>query len=188
MITPKVKNPATKMPCHNELYDAILKHHKINLTYTKISGPATVKALPFSMILCDGLWYLGYVLDDKGQNLRTVRSSHIVKVEPLPEETFERPEWARETMKGAKNIWFSQAKTKFLLKANNSVKDYFEMSEFFPQQKIKDEGADTFTIEALYSHFNEVVPTILRFLPSIQVIEPAELKDEVARRIKEYKA
>lgn len=187
MITSKVKNPAAKMKCYAELYEAIQEHHKVNLTYAKPGGQATVKASPFAMILCDGLWYLGYVPEGKGRQVRTLRSSHILKVEPLPAETFERPDWARKAMKGAKNIWFSPAKTTFLLKADNSVKEYFEMSDFFPFQKIKDEGAKEFTIEARYSHFNEVVPTILRFLPAIKVIAPAELKAEVKRRVAAYK-
>ena len=187
MITQKVKNPAAKMPCHQEIYDAIQTHHKINLTYRKETGPATVKASPFSMIICDGLWYLGYVPDGKDKELRTVRSSHIISVEPLPDEVFARPEWAHKAMKGAKNIWFSPAKTKFLLKVKNTIKDYFEMSEFFPEQKITDEGPEYFTIEARYSHYNEVVPNILRFLPAITVLEPAELKAEVAWRVNTYK-
>lgn len=188
MITQKVKNPAKKMPCHKELYDAIVKHHKINLTYRKATGQqATVKASPFSMIMCDGLWYLGYLPDGKDKELRAVRSSHIISVKPLPDEVFARPEWAHKAMKEAKNIWFGPAKTKFRLKVMNTIKDYFEMSEFFPEQKIKDEGREYFTIEARYSHYNEVVPNILRFLPAITVLEPAELKAEVAWRVNAYK-
>lgn len=187
MITQKVKNPAAKMPCHNELYDAILKHYKINLTYSKAGSNATVKASPFSMILCDGLWYLGYVPDGKGRQLRTLRSSNIVKVEPLTGETFKRPDWARKIMKGAKNIWFSPARNKLVLKADNDVKDYFDMAEYFPCQKIINSGPDDFIIEARYAHPNEVVPTILRFLPAIKVLEPAEIRDELTRRIKAYR-
>lgn len=188
MITQKINNPASKMTGYKELCDAIIGHYKINLTYPKNGAETTVKASPFAIIFCDGLSYLGYIPEGMGKQLRTLRSSHILKVEPLPDETFQRPEWARKAMKEAKNIWFSPARNKILLKADNSVKEYFDGAEHFPCQKIVSEGPDSFTIEARYAHLNEVVPTILRFLPAIKVLEPAEVREEVARRIKEYKA
>jgi len=186
MITQRVKNPTSRIPCYPEIYAAIQGHHKIKLTYKKAAGEATVKASPFSIILCDGLWYLGYLPDGKSKELRTVRSSNILKVEPLEDETFPRPEWARKAMKEAKNIWFSSGSKTLVLKADNSLKDYFDLSEYFPHQKIISEGPGSFTMEAKFSHPNEVIPTILRFLPGIKVVEPVEIREEVFRRIKDY--
>lgn len=186
MITQKVKNPAAKMNCYPEIYAAIQARHKINLTYLKGTKKATVKAAPFSIILCDGLWYLGYIPEGKGKALRTLRSSKIVKVEPLETEVFERPDWALEIMKESKNIWFRPGGEKLVLKADNSIKDYFDFAEYFPCQKIVSEGPGSFVIQAKFTHLNEVVPTILRFLPAIMVLEPASVKEEVFRRINEY--
>lgn len=190
MITPRVKRPDTVMPFYKALYDSIQNKHKINLTYRSGDGEKTAKVWPFSLIMCDGMWYLGYLLEPQPkskQELRTLRYSHILKVEPLVEETFEKPAWVKETLKTARNIWFNRDRnTRVVMEVSNCIKDYFELCEYFPAQKIIAEGPDTFKVEAMICVHNEAVPNIMRFMPDIKVLEPKDLKDEVNRRISEY--
>ncbi|MBU2572461.1 MAG: WYL domain-containing transcriptional regulator [Elusimicrobia bacterium] len=190
MITPRVKRPDTELPFYKDLYDSIQNKNKINLTYKSAGAEKTVKAWPFSLIMCDGMWYLGYLLEPQGrlkQELRTLRYSHILRVEPLVEETFEKPAWVKETLKTARNIWFNRDRSiRVVMQVSNRIKDYFELNEYFPAQKIVEEGPDSFKLEAKICVHNEAVPNILRFLPDIKVLEPKDLKDEVNRRIKEY--
>lgn len=190
MITPRVKQPDTELPFYQDLYEAIQGRHKVNLTYQSAASAKTVKAWPFSFIMCDGMWYLGYLLEPEArrrQEIRTVRYTNILKVEPLNEETFERPAWIKEALRTARNIWFNRDRsTRVVMEVSNRIKDYFELSEYFPAQKMTEQGPDTFKVEARICTHNEAVPNILRFLPDIKVIEPKDLKDEVDRRIKEY--
>ena len=189
MITPRVKQPDTELPFYKDLYEAIQQKNKINLTYKSAEVSKTAKVWPCKFILCEGMWYLGYLLEPQGkgrQEIRTLRYSHIVKAERL-DETFEKPAWVKETLKAARNIWFNHDETiKVVMEASNRVKDYFELNEYFPCQKIVNTGKDSFTVEARINHPNEVVPTLLRFLPEIRVIEPKSIKDEVVRRIRAY--
>ena len=66
------------------------------------------------------------------------------------------------------------------LKANTEIKKYFqkEMKKFFPSQKFisEDENGVIFTIN--YTQPLEILPFIKRWLPSIEILEPQELKDE----------
>ena len=192
MITPRVKRPDTEFPFYKDLYNSIQNRNKINLTYNSAGSEKAIKVWPFSLIMCDGMWYLGYLLEPKGkskQELRTLRYSHILRVEPLAEETFEKPAWVKETLKTARNIWFNRDRsTRVVMEVSNRIKDYFELSEYFPAQKIIAEGKDSFTVEARICVHNEAVPNILRFLPDIKVLEPKDLKDEVNLRINDYLA
>ena len=190
MITPRVKRPDTEFPFYKNLYDSIQNKNKINLTYLSGNGDKTIKAWPFSLIMCDGMWYLGYLLEPQGrrkQEMRTLRYSHILEVEPLVDENFKKPAWVKEALKTARNIWFNRDRNiRVVMEVSNRIKDYFELSEYFPAQKIIAEGPDSFKVEAKICVHNEAVPNILRFLPDIKVLEPKDLKDEVNRRITDY--
>ena len=190
MITPRVKKPDMQWPFYKPLYDSIQSRNKINLTYQATGGVKTIKAWPFSFIMCDGMWYLGYLLEPKGrakQEMRTVRYSHLLKVEPLHEETFEKPAWVKATLKKARNIWFNRDRTtRVVMEASNRVKDYFELSEYFPAQKIISCGKDSFQVEAKICHPNEIIHNLLRFMPEIKVLEPKSIREELHRRVMAY--
>lgn len=190
MITPRVKQPNTELPFYQDLYSSIHSRYKINLTYQSGSAEKTVKAWPFSLIMCDGMWYLGYLPEPKPKHkleIRTVRYSHILQVKPLTEETFKKPAWVEETLKNACNIWFNRDRcTRVVMEVSNGIKDYFKLTDYFPAQRIIAEGPKTFQVEAKICVHNEAVPNILRFLPEIEVLEPKDLKSEVDRRISVY--
>jgi predicted DNA-binding transcriptional regulator YafY len=189
MITPRVKNPDMTLPFYKDLYRAIQEKLMMNLTYRKAGGPATVKGAPFALIMSEGLWYLGYLPGENGKfkDIRTVRYSNIVSVEPLEDETYEKPEWVKDALRNARNIWFgTQAPVKVTLEADNIVRDYFEACDYFPQQKIGRKGPSTFSIECRISHPNEALPNILRFLPYIRVVSPPDLKAAALERVKSY--
>ncbi len=190
MITPRVKRPDSELPYYRALYDSIQNKNKINITYKSGDGEKTVKAWPFSFIMCDGMWYLGYLLEPQGrqkQEIRTLRYRNILKVAPLTEETFEKPAWIKDMLKTARNIWFNRDRcTRVVMRISNRIKDYFDHNEYFPAQKILDEGPEYFTVEAKICNNNEAIPSILRFLPEIKVLEPKGLKADVNRRIADY--
>lgn len=72
------------------------------------------------------------------------------------------------------------------LEADNTVRDYFEACDYFPQQKIGRKGPSSFSVECRISHPNEALPNILKFLPYIRVVSPPDLKAAVLDRVKTY--
>ena len=67
------------------------------------------------------------------------------------------------------------------------VAPYFEQKEYFPKQKIlKKSAEDGLVVECFTGKYEEIMPTILAWIPHIVVQEPRELKDLVAEKIKAY--
>ncbi len=190
MITARVKSPDMELPFFQDLYEAIKNKNKVALTYKSAGADKTVKAWPVSFILCEGMWYLGYLLEPekgKAQEIRTIRYGHILKIETLLTETFEKPAWVKKTLKEARNIWFNRERnTKVVLEIDNKIKDYFQLNEYFPLQKITSEGKDTFRVETQITNHFEVIPNILRFIPFIKVVSPQSLKEDILEKVKEY--
>lgn len=190
MITPRVKSPDTQLPFFKEIYNAIMSKTKMTLTYNSAGAEKAVKSWPFAFIMCDGMWYLGYLLEpEKGkpQEIRTMRCDHIQRVETLDGEPFEKPDWVKKTLKEARNIWFNRERNiKVTLEIDNSIKQYFQLSEYFPLQKIVSEGKNTFLVETMIDNPYEVIPNILRFIPAIKVVSPLSLKQVIMGKVKEY--
>ena len=67
------------------------------------------------------------------------------------------------------------------------VASYFEKKEYFPRQKVvKKAGEDGLVLECFAGKYEEILPTILAWLPHITVQDPKELKDLVAGKIAAY--
>ncbi|KAF0125893.1 MAG: hypothetical protein FD189_1314 [Elusimicrobia bacterium] len=190
VITSRVNQPNTQMPFYSDLYASIQQKNKIMLTYDSAGAEKTVKAWPIAFLMSDGMWYLCYLLEPEGskkQEIRTIRYGHIKAVKALPDETFVKPDWVKPALKEARNIWFNGNRCqKVVLEADNCIKDYFKLSEYFPLQKIVSEGPKSFRIELTICHPLEVVPNIMRFIPYIRVIGPSSLRGEVRDRVKQW--
>ena len=64
---------------------------------------------------------------------------------------------------------------------------YFEKKEYFPRQKVvKKSGKDGLVLECFAGKYEEILPTILAWIPHITVQEPKELKDLVSEKIVAY--
>jgi predicted DNA-binding transcriptional regulator YafY len=194
MITARVKSPDVKLKFYDDLYAAIKDRNKIKLTYETrgADGKAaekTVLAWPISFVLCDGMWYLSYLLEpEKGREreIRTLRYGNIRHVELLV-ETFVKPDWVKEALKEARNIWFNARRDiKVTLEIDNQIREYFDLSEYFPKQKIVATGPKTFRVETMICNEMEALPNIMRFMPYIKVVAPASLKKSVVEKVKQY--
>ncbi len=193
IITSRVKQPNTKLEFYKDLYDAILARNKVLLTYETNDSKGKekqVKAWPIAFVMSDGMWYLGYLPEPeegKKQGVRTVRYTHIRKVQALPEEKFERPDWIKPALKEARNIWFNNERCiEVVLEVDNFIKDYFLLSDYFPRQEIVNEGPRTFRVKSMICHELEAIPNIMRFMPYIKVIEPPSLKASVEAKVREW--
>ncbi len=68
-----------------------------------------------------------------------------------------------------------------------------EVSRFFirkplsnTQRVIKQYDDNSMEIEVIITDMMEIIPTIQKYMPYIQVIEPLELKNEVIKNINKY--
>ena len=91
-------------------------------------------------------------------------------------------------MQESVNIWFSEKKDKkVVLKIDKEAAGFFKQRVYFPLQKIMKENRDgSLRIETKISQYEEIIYTILQWVPHVHVIIPKCLKKEIKGKIIEY--
>ena len=169
----------------DKLEQAILKHQYIDVHYTSQTKRAWSRGLrPLKMALFDGFWYL--IAINNVNTFMKFSLGCIIQVR-THSETFP-PFGIDEKLAQAPNIWFdTEQKIKIKLKVSGAVAGYFKEVEFFPYQKIEQEEKDgSLVLSCRTANFMQVLPQIQRWLPNIQVISPAPLKQALQQMLKKY--
>jgi len=172
-------------PFMDQIKDAIENYRKLELYYVA-EKKKKHKVDPLKIILFGGFWYLLARIDGKEWIVK-FRLDKIKKMKILDEE-FEEPENLRLLLDESLNIWFSDERDKkIVIKVDECVSDYFRKQKFFPMQKIKKKNKDgSLLLESKVGDFMEVIPNILKWIPHVTVVEPADLKKEIKTRIRRY--
>ncbi len=173
-------------PFINDIEEAISDNRKIALHYKTPEKKRDYKVCPLKITFFDGFWYLLSQADGK-EWLRTFRLENIKRLEML-NEYFNPPENINTILQESVNIWFSEKKDKkVVLKIDKEVASFFKQRVYFPLQKIKKENRDgSLRIETKISQYEEIIYTILQWVPHVHVIEPKCLKGEIKEKLIEY--
>ena len=149
-----------------------------------IEGSIILK--PLKLIFMDNNWYLA--IEDEEGRFGLVRISFIKSVgdyefkDTYQKNILNKYENYFKNIQNSMTLYGVKPKTA-TLKANTEIKKYFqkEMKKFFPSQKFisEDENGVIFTIN--YTQSLEILPFIKRWLPSMEILEPQELKDELKK-------
>lgn len=168
-------------PFLDDLEQAIDDNQKIMVRYKALEAEKEedFKLCPLKIIFYDGFWYLLSQTDDKNC-LPKFRLENIKKVKRL-DEYFESPENLMTILDESVNIWFSEKRDKrVVLKVNKDAAKYFRQRIYLPLQKIATENKDgSMIVECWVNNYNEVIPTILRWIQYVYIIEPKELKEGI---------
>lgn len=140
---------------------------------------------PLKIAWFNGFWYL--LAYGKNETILKLRLDKI-KGAKLQNSTFIRPQTLEKTLQDSASVWFEENRTHHVkLNIDSEVACYFEQREYFPKQKlIKSAAAGPLTLECAVGRFEEIIPTILEWIPHIVVQEPAELKAVIAGKIAQY--
>jgi predicted DNA-binding transcriptional regulator YafY len=85
------------------------------------------------------------------------------------------------------NIWFSgDPGEKIVLEIDKDAAHYFKKKIYFPEQRIVKEKKDGTLVIESRANFNEVMRTIIHWIPDIRVISPKELDEKIKGLLKEY--
>lgn len=168
-------------PFLNELEQAIDDNKKIIVRYKTLETEKEedFKLRPLKIIFYDGFWYLLSQTEDRNC-LPKFRLENIKKVKVL-DEYFEPPENLKTILDESVNIWFTEKRDKkVVLKVNKDAAKYFRQKIYLPLQKIAKENKDgSLAVECWVNNYNEVIPTILRWIQYVYIIEPKELKEGI---------
>ena len=159
------------------------QHLEIGYENSPLSGRSIS---PLKIAWFNGFWYL--LAYGKDELILKLRLDKIKSAKPLATH-FSRPKKLDKILQDSASIWFEEnRKIKVHLIVDGEVAQYFKKREYFPKQKIVKTAKDgTLTVECSVGRYEEILPTILEWIPHIVVQEPKELKDLVVDKINQYK-
>lgn len=185
-----VKLPETQarmknFPFVKELEKAVSESQKVLIKYEAEKGIEEFKLCPLKLINFEGFWYLLAMPDGK-RAFWKFRSEKIKGLEML-DENFDPPRSVKSVLDRSVNIWFNEEPgEKILLEIDKDAAHYFKKKIYFPEQKIVKEKKDGTLILETRANFNEVLRTIIHWIPDIRVIKPKELDTKIKDLLKEY--
>jgi predicted DNA-binding transcriptional regulator YafY len=144
---------------------------------------------PLKLVFMDNNWYLAGIYDEK---LRFFRISFINEVKYSDKNNFfikNIDKYMKFLEKDLQNslTLFGVEKKESIIKASVKVAKYFDkdMKKFLPSQKFirkNSDGSVEFSLQ--YTQSLEILPFIKRWLPDLEIISPAELKNEFKEDLK----
>lgn len=172
-----------ELPAMAGLGSAIEECRKVEIQY---ANGKSHRLRPLKLIQFEGFWYLFAQIDGK-RHCAQFRLDRITSVEPLG-ETFKPPKNLGRKLAENRSIWFDEKRDKkVLLRISGDAAPYFRAALHFPGQRTKRTEKDgALVVETLVSHFMEVIPTILKWIPHITVVRPRRLKTEIRDAVREY--
>jgi len=185
-----VKMPTTQahmknFPFVKELEQAIDDCQKVSLTYEVEKGTEVFKLSPVKLINFEGFWYLLAMPEGKRAYWK-FRSEKIKGLELL-NENFDPPRNLKAILDRSVNIWFSgDPGEKIVLEIDKDAAHYFKKKIYFPEQRIVKEKKDGTLVLETRANFNEVMRTIIHWIPDIRVIQPKDLDEKIKGLLKDY--
>lgn len=180
------------IPHIKEIEEAIEWGKQLEIEYQNEVSPKskTHRICPIKVLIADGFAYIFAAFKDKPGIFPKFRIDRIKSLKVLDGELFSQPEGAEEALAKARNVWGTMSDTdrkiKIKLKIEGWARDYFLRHEVVGGQELKKQKDDSLVLTASICNLPEIIPHILRWLPHVTVISPAELKEEVRWHIDEY--
>lgn len=168
------------------LESAIADYKKVKVYYSTKGKEKSMTICPLKIIFFEGFWYL--LAGSEGERgVRKFRLEHIKKVEILNKQFTIYPN-LRALLDESVNVWFcGRRDKKVVVEVDGEVAGFFRQKDYFPLQRIKKVNKDgSLVIESKVGQYMEVLPTIKAWMPTIKVLEPAELKEELKDHVKDY--
>ena len=140
---------------------------------------------PLKLMWVEGFWYLLALTDD--EKLLKFRLEKISSAEAL-HKPFKYNKNIEKILRESTNIWFEQDRPLTVqLEVSAECAKYFKNKIYFPLQKIEKELKDgRIVLSCKAAKEEEILPTILHWLPHIKVISPAELHARVKEILNDY--
>ncbi len=168
--------------------DAVLSRRRLRIEYQARGGKAenTRRELsPQHLVHYRDNWYLDAYCHMR-KALRTFSLEQIEKVEKLEEKAIDVEEQSMdEFFRAAYGIFSGAGDHQALLRFNPRRALWVAKEQWHPEQRGRylDDGSWELTIP--YGKSDELIMDILRYGPDVEVIEPEELRVELAQRLRE---
>lgn len=140
---------------------------------------------PLKLMWVEGFWYLLALTDD--DKLLKFRLEKITSADTT-KKLFKYNKNIEKILRESTNIWFEKDRPLAVtLEVSAECAKYFKCKVYFPLQKVEKELKDKrIVISCKAAKEEEILPTILHWLPHIKVVSPAGLRTRVKEVLKDY--
>jgi predicted DNA-binding transcriptional regulator YafY len=175
-----------KYPFLKDVEQAIGECRKVELYYLMDGKEKWLKIDPLKVAFFDGFWYLVSRVGGRDWILK-LRLDKIKSFTPT-KEFFKIPASVKSMLEQSVNVWFSEKRDKkIILKVDKEVAHFFKQKKYFPMQKIKKvQKNGSLIVECKACQYEEVMPTIMHWIPYIRVVKPEQLHTEIEQKLKHY--
>ena len=172
------ENCGVFMSTLNTLSDAIRGSKKISFMY-KTKRYSAIE--PYRLVSDRGLWYLAAI---EGGVLKSFVISAMKQVLPSNMSFAMSPEIHLQ-IENAESIWYGAELTEVLMSVSARVAPWFLRRALLPGQEIIHTSAsgDLLVISRV-AHFGQIIPLIKYWMPEVEVLKPASIRNQVTQDIR----
>ena len=140
---------------------------------------------PLKLLWVDGFWYLLALTND--DKLLKFRLEKITSAKAL-KKPFKYNKNIEKILRESTNIWFDTNRPLAVtLEISAGCGKYFKRKTYFPLQKVEKELKDgRIVLSCKAAKEEEILPTILHWLPHIKVLSPTSLQQRVKDVLNDY--
>lgn len=166
----------------NTLLECINAKEKATICYSG-GKRACYTVKPLKILWISGFWYLLSIIG--ATKIIKFRLNQITSITPTG-KFFEIDTNIDEIIRQGTNIWFDEKRNiDVVLEISKRVAKYFKSKDYFPLQKIDEELPNgNIKVSCKATKLEEIIPTILNWLPDIKIYKPIELKQKIFESIK----
>lgn len=171
-------------PITRILEDCVRQHEWVSICYKGGKMPE-YSVRPLKLMWMEGFWYLlALTTDDKLLKFRLERISSAKALN----KSFKYNKNIDKILKESTNVWFEKDRPlSITLEVSAECAKYFKNKVYFPLQKTEKDLKDgRVVISCKASKEEEILPTILHWLPHIKVISPVNLHKRVKEVLNDY--
>lgn len=170
-----------------KLEAAILEKKIVTFNYAREGNQFEAGIKPLKIANFDGFWYV-IALESRTNVCKKYHLKSMSNIQVL-DKTFTRSKALDEKLDNAINIWFSPDKEPFeaVLHVDAMAAKYFMRKPLSKSQRtvaVHDDGSMLLSFKI--THEMEILPTIMEFVPHVQVHSPDSLDTAVRERLRTY--
>ena len=171
-------------PITRTLEECVRGREYVNICY-KGGSMACYPVRPLKLMWVEGFWYLLALTND--DKLLKFRLEKITSAKAL-NKPFKYNKNIDKILCESTNIWFEKDRPLSVqLEVSAECAHFFKQKNYFPLQKVEKELKDgRIVISCKAAKEEEILPTILHWLPHIKVLSPATLHTRVKDVLNDY--
>lgn len=174
------------------IFDMVLQglkqDRKLKILYRSVyTREESVRVInPLHLIMYMGNWHIIAYCDTK-RGIRDFALSRIKEIdimdEGIGEDLQALSKKIKEEFDGAYGIFFEGERKQVVLRFGPRVSDYVREQVWFPQQTINEVEGGGLLLTFYVTDYREIVREVLSFGADVEVLEPAELRDNIREHL-----